>query len=68
MSQLRQFICSLHGHDALLHFESARMSLHCTSCEYETEGWDLSPASRGIEVTVPAREYRLPFTPEGRAA
>ena len=30
--QLRQFVCGLHGHDALLHFEQGRMSLQCTSC------------------------------------
>jgi hypothetical protein len=39
--QVRQFFCGLHGHDALLHFEQGRMSLQCTSCGYETPGWDL---------------------------
>lgn len=40
---MRQFICGLHGHDSLLHFEQGRMSLECTSCGYESPGWDLSP-------------------------
>ena len=39
--KVRQFFCGLHGHDALLHFEHGRMSLQCTSCGYETPGWDL---------------------------
>ena len=43
--KVRQFICGLHGHDALLHFEHGRMSLQCTSCGYETPGWDLKKAS-----------------------
>jgi hypothetical protein len=42
--KVRQFICGLHGHDALLHFEHGRMSLQCTSCGYETPGWDLRTA------------------------
>ena len=39
--QLQQFICGLHGHDALLHFGQGRLSLQCTSCGYETPGWDV---------------------------
>jgi hypothetical protein len=39
--KVRQFLCSLHGHDALLHFEHGRISLQCSSCGYETPGWDL---------------------------
>ena len=39
--KVRQFLCGLHGHDALLHFERGRMSLQCTSCGFETPGWDL---------------------------
>jgi hypothetical protein len=40
--QVRQFICGLHGHDALLHFEKERLSLMCTSCGHETPGWDVT--------------------------
>jgi hypothetical protein len=39
--KVRQFLCGLHGHDALLHFEHGRISLQCSSCGYETPGWDL---------------------------
>ncbi len=41
VGQLQQFICGLHGHDALLHFGQGRLSLQCTSCGYETPGWDV---------------------------
>ena len=42
--QLRQFVCGLHGHDALLHFGKGRISLQCASCGYETPGWDVKEA------------------------
>jgi hypothetical protein len=34
-------LCSLHGHDPLLHFEQNRMYLRCASCGHETPGWEL---------------------------
>ena len=55
--KVRQFLCGLHGHDALLHFERGRMSLQCTSCGYETPGWDL----RTVEEAQPqAAEFNSP--------
>jgi hypothetical protein len=42
--KVRQFICGLHGHDALLHYEQGRIALQCTSCGYQTPGWDLKPS------------------------
>jgi hypothetical protein len=39
--RLRQFACSLHGHDAVLNFEPGRLSLRCVSCGYQTPGWTL---------------------------
>jgi hypothetical protein len=38
------FACGLRGHDALLHFEQGRISMKCTSCPYETPGWDCKAA------------------------
>jgi hypothetical protein len=67
--QLRQFFCGLHGHDALLHFEQGRISLQCTSCGYETPGWDLR-AERQQEKTLiePRRVVRMPLVHERRVA
>jgi hypothetical protein len=66
---VRQFTCGLHGHDALLHFETGRLSMRCTSCGYETPGWDLKTASAGQEVVQPkARVVRLPLVHERRVA
>ena len=52
--QVRQFFCGLHGHDSLLHFGHGRMSLLCSSCGYETPGWDVKAAPPRRDG-VPAR-------------
>ena len=68
--QLRQFICGLHGHDALLHFEHGRMSLQCTSCGYETPGWDLrtSDQTQSSSVIESPRVVGMPLVRERRVA
>lgn len=43
VAALRRLFCSLRGHDALLHFEKGRISMRCTSCTWESVGWDLRP-------------------------
>ena len=53
--QVRQFICGLHGHDSLLHFEQGRMSLLCSSCGYETPGWDVKGVPAHREPVQPTR-------------
>ena len=67
--QVRQFTCGLHGHDALLHFETGRLSMRCTSCGYETPGWDLKAASAKSEVVqTKTPVMRLPLVRERRVA
>jgi hypothetical protein len=66
--QLRQFVCGLHGHDALLHFETGRLSLQCTSCGYETPGWNLKEAALTREVGAETRVLRLPMVHQRRVA
>ena len=34
-------LCSLHGHDPLLHYDQTRIYLRCASCGHETPGWKL---------------------------
>lgn len=66
---VRQFICGLHGHDALLHFGDGRVSLLCSSCGYETPGWDVkgSSARREAAMSKP-RVVRMPLASERRVA
>lgn len=67
--QLRQFICGLHGHDSLLHFEQGRISLLCSSCGYETPGWDVkgAPVRQG-PAQPKQRIVRIPLVGERRVA
>jgi hypothetical protein len=67
LDKARQLMCGLHGHDALLHFEQGRLSLQCTSCGYETPGWDLKAASPDA---LPGRSHvvHMPLVRERRAA
>lgn len=68
-AHVQQLLCGLNGHDALLHFEQNRISLQCTSCGYETPGWDLKREPAGEELSAAApRMVRLPFLGERRIA
>ena len=68
LGHTRQFVCGLHGHDALLHFEQGRMSLQCTSCGYETPGWDLKGGSLARSAMRDARVVQMPLVQERRVA
>jgi hypothetical protein len=39
LNAVQHALCSLHGHDNLLHFDQNRMFLRCSSCGHETPGW-----------------------------
>ncbi len=39
--RIQFLLCSLHGHDPLLHYDQNRVFLRCASCGYETPGWEL---------------------------
>lgn len=66
--RLRRLICGMHGHDSLLHFEHGRMSLLCSSCGYESPGWELK--AKHLPQTTPARQriVRMPLVGERRVA
>jgi hypothetical protein len=68
--QVRQFICGLHGHDSLLHFEQGRLSLLCSTCGYETPGWDVkgAPVQRQAAAPKERRVFRMPLVSQRRIA
>ena len=39
--QFARLLCGLHGHLILLHYEPNKLSLQCSFCGYETEGWEV---------------------------
>jgi len=53
--KVRQGVCGLHGHDALMHFGKNRLSLLCTSCGHESPGWELDPRAAGNGVRAASR-------------
>lgn len=42
LARVGQVLCSVGGHDSVLHFEGSRVMMRCTSCGYDTPGWDIS--------------------------
>ena len=73
VGQMRQFICGLHGHDALLHFGQGRMSLQCTSCGYESPGWDVnadvdSALEQPVVKRTKPRIVQMPLVRQRRVA
>lgn len=38
---LARLWCGVHGHVIMLHFEPNKLSLQCSLCGYETEGWEV---------------------------
>ena len=68
VDQMRQFICGLHGHDALLHFGQGRMSLQCTSCGHETPGWDINAEPQPQALRAKPRAISMPLVRQRHAA
>jgi len=67
--QLRQFMCGLHGHDSLMHFEQGRISLLCASCGHETPGWEIKQKHATRTKPEPSpRVVRMPLVQERRVA
>jgi hypothetical protein len=51
--------CGISGHDNLLQFEQDRMFLKCTSCGYESPGWELTDTPP--PVTAQGKERPRPL-------
>lgn len=37
-----RMLCALRGHDSVLHYEDKRMMMRCTSCGYDSPGWEVT--------------------------
>ena len=60
--QVRQFICGLHGHDALLHFDQRHVSLMCVVCGHQTPGWNLPGAAASSRTGNPDHHESAGFS------
>lgn len=42
IGRVGQMMCAMRGHDSVLHFEGKRVMMRCTSCGYDTPGWEIN--------------------------
>jgi hypothetical protein len=57
-----QKLCGMHGHDSVLHFENNRMLLRCTSCGYDSPGWEVSQRRPHVRYAT-AEQHRFLLEP-----
>ena len=58
--RLRQMMCGLHGHDAVLHFERNRLSLQCVTCGLESPGWAIESETRRVKPLTAGFSHTRP--------
>lgn len=56
---LGQVLCGMRGHDAVLHFEGNRVMMRCTSCGYDTPGWEINGRGPRRRYEGDARRHLL---------
>jgi hypothetical protein len=54
-----QVVCGLHGHDSVLHFEGNRVMMRCTSCGFDSPGWEISGQGPRLRYEGDARRHSL---------
>ena len=59
VGQFQAAVCGLHGHDPMLQFEQGRMYLRCSSCGYESPGWDTGERRPRLRFAGDAARHRL---------
>jgi hypothetical protein len=59
VGRVGQFFCGLRGHDSVLHFESNRVMMRCTSCGYDSPGWEITRRAPRVRIEGDARRHLL---------
>ena len=54
-----QVLCGIRGHDTIRHFEGKRVMMRCTSCGFDTPGWDIGERGPRRRFDGDARRHRL---------
>lgn len=62
LEYVSQKLCGLHGHDSVLHFENNRVLLRCTSCGYDSPGWEVSQRRPHVRYAT-AEQHRFLLEP-----
>jgi hypothetical protein len=58
-----QRFCAVRGHDSVLHFEENRVRLRCTSCGYDSPGWEVNDRRPNVRYAR-ADEQRFLLDPD----
>lgn len=59
VDSVRQALCSLRGHDSVLHFEEKKVLLRCTSCGYDSPGWEIGHTRPRVVFQGDAKRHLL---------
>jgi len=59
IARMRQLLCGVRGHDALLHFEGKRVMMRCASCGHDTPGWETGERAPRRLFDGDPRRHRL---------
>jgi hypothetical protein len=59
MNRLAQVLCGVSGHDSMLHFEGKRVMMRCTSCGFDTPGWEISDRGPRLRYEGDARRHSM---------
>ena len=59
VSRIGQMLCGVRGHDSVLHFEGNRVMMRCTSCGYDTPGWEINGRGPRKRFDGDARRHLL---------
>lgn len=59
VASMSQFLCGLRGHDSVLHFESNKVQMRCTSCGHDSPGWEITGHGPRRRFDGDARRHAL---------
>jgi hypothetical protein len=62
-TRLGQWLCGLRGHETMMHREGKRMMMRCSSCGYDTPGFEISEREPRRRFEGDARRLRLTASP-----
>lgn len=69
---VRQWLCGVRGHDALLRFEARRVRLCCANCGYDSPGWVIGDRAPRVRYEGDPRRHalgrRMQVVPRRRSA
>ena len=58
-ARVGQLMCGMRGHDSILHFEGKRVMMRCTSCGFDTPGWEIDGRAPRKRFDGDARRHEL---------